>query len=381
MNNSHKKAGRASSHRPSSKRKGASSSKGFSKKLKLTLYSIAVLVFIVMILVGTIGMGSCVKKRTEIFIPTGSTYAQVKQLLKESGNIRMLHFEVLSQIKTYPVLVKPGRYVLQRGSTALQVVNKLRSGNQDEIKLVFNKVRTLEQLSGVVARQIEADSLSIIKLLRDDEYLSRYTYPELEVSDLEEAKLLPFNQQSIISCFIPNTYYLFWNTNAEDFLKRMMYEQDNYWNEFRRGQAKALGMNRVEVMTVASIVEEETNKVDERDDVASVYLNRLRKGMKLQADPTVKFAVGDFGLRRILREHLQVESPYNTYRNKGLPPGPICTPSVSSIEAVLENKPTDYLYFCAKSDFSGYHAFARNYAQHMANARAYQRELNRRGIR
>lgn len=381
MNNSHKKAGRVSSHRPSSKRKGASSSRGFSKKLKLTLYSIAVLVFIVMVLVGTIGMGSCVKKRTEIFIPTGATYAQVQEMLRESGNIRMLNFEVLSRMKTYPMLVKPGRYVLQRGSTALQVVNKLRSGNQDEIKLIFNKVRTLEDLAGVIAGQIEADSLSIIRLLRDEEFLGQYKYPEVEVGDLEESEMIPFDEETVIACFIPDTYFCFWNMDAEAFFRRMFYEQDRFWNEFRRGQARALGMNRVEVMTLASIVEEETIRKDERGDVASVYLNRIRKGMKLQADPTVKFAVGDFGLRRILKEHLQVESPYNTYQNTGLPPGPICTPSVSSIEAVLENKPTEYLYFCARSDFSGYHAFAKSYSQHMANARAYQRELNRRGIR
>lgn len=338
-----------------------------------------------MILVASIGMGSAVKERTEVFIPTGSDYAQVQDSLRASGNIRMYKFDIIAQVKAYPELVKPGRYVLQRGMTALQLVNKLRSGNQDEIKLVFNKVRTIPQLAGVVSRQIEADSLSIVRLLYDEAFLSGFTFLSEEIPDREReadrSSLVPLDRDNVMACFIPNTYYCYWDMDAEDFFLRMFAEQEKFWNEFRRGQAKALGMNRVEVMTLASIVEEETQKKDERADVASVYLNRLRRGMPLQADPTVKFAVGDFSLRRIMGDHLRVESPYNTYRNRGLPPGPICTPSLSSIEAVLENKPTDYLYFCAKSDFSGYHAFASSYSRHLANARAYQKELNRRGIR
>lgn len=364
------------------RRKKTGYRKGFSRSLKVALYLIAVFLFAMILLVGTVGLGSSVKKRTELFIPTGATYAQVQDSLRASGNIRMMNFEILSRIKAYPVLVKPGRYVLQRGSTALQVVNKLRSGNQDEIKLVFNKVRKMEDLAGIVSRQIEADSVSIIRLLKDEAFLSQFTYSRTENEDNDPAEeILVLNPENVMACFIPNTYYCFWNTDAEGFFRRMYREQDHFWNDFRRGQAKALGMNRLQVMTLASIVEEETQKKDERADVASVYLNRYRKGMLLQADPTVKFAVGDFSLRRILREHLRTDSPYNTYLNKGLPPGPICTPSISSIEAVLENKQTPYLYFCAKADFSGYHAFASTYAQHLANARAYQRELNRQGIR
>ncbi len=359
------------------------SKKGFSKSLKITLYLIAVFLFALMVMVASVGLGSAVKKRTEIFIPTGAGYAQVQDSLRASGGVHMYKFNLIARAKAYPELVKPGRYVLQRGMTALQVVGKLRSGDQDEIKLIFNKVRTIPQLAGIVSRQIEADSASIAGLLLDEGFLARFSFPADEQGQetVSSGNRLPLDRDRVMACFIPNTYYCYWDMDAEAFFERMYREQDRFWNEFRRGQARALGLNRLEVITLASIVEEETQKDDEKADVASVYLNRLRKGMPLQADPTVKFALGDFSVRRILGDHLYVESPYNTYRRRGLPPGPICTPSVSSIEAVLENKPTDYLYFCAKADFSGYHAFASTYSRHRANARAYQRELDRRGIR
>ncbi len=353
----------------------------FSKSLKITLYIIAVGIFALMVLVASVGLGSAVKKRTELFIPTGATYAQVEDSLRQGGGVKMYKFAIIARLKTYPVSVKPGRYVLQRGSTAMAVVNKLRAGNQDEIRLTFNKVRSVAELAGIVSRHIEADSVSIVQLLENEEFLSQFTYNSQEVDVRQNVEELPFTSQNVLSCFIPNTYYCFWNMDAERFFVRMYREQNRFWNEFRCGQANALGLNRVQVITLASIVEEESQKKDERPDIASVYLNRYRKGMPLQADPTVKYAVGDFGLRRILKEHLQTDSPYNTYRYKGLPPGPICTPSVSSIDAVLQNKPTDYLYFCAKADFSGRHSFARSYQEHLANARAYQKELNGRGIR
>ncbi|MEG2666656.1 MAG: endolytic transglycosylase MltG, partial [Bacteroidales bacterium] len=181
--------------------------------------------------------------------------------------------------------------------------------------------------------------------------------------------------------FVPNTYYVFWNLSAEDLLKRMYKEQDKFWTTTRKEKAKKMGLNRIQVMTMASIVEQETEDKKEKADIASVYLNRLRKGMLLQADPTVKFAIGDFGLKRILQEHLQSTTPFNTYTYKGLPPGPICTPSSYSIDAVLQNKQTPYFYFCAKEDFSGTHAFAATYAQHQANAKAYHRALDQKAIK
>lgn len=356
--------------------------KKFSKKLKYGLYFIAVCIFALMVLVTSVGLGSAVKSRTEVFIPSHATYSQVQDSLRQSGHINMFKFEIISRIKRYPKCVKPGRYVFQRGATASTVVNKLRMGRQDEIRLVLRKVRTPEALAGVVSKQIEADSLSIIEMLGDEQFLSEFFFRKKECENPDEDfDTLPITPQNIMACFIPDTYYCFWNMDARSFFKRMFYEQNRFWNAFRRGQARAIGLNRVQVSTLASIVEEETLKTDERPDVASVYLNRYRKGMALQADPTVKFALGDFGLRRILKEHLRTDSPYNTYLYRGLPPGPICTPSASSIDAVLQNKPTKYLYFCAKSDFSGYHTFAETYSQHINNARAYQRELNKMGIR
>lgn len=356
--------------------------KKFSRKLKFSLYGVAVVIFVLMCFVASVGMGSAVKNRTEIFIPTGSTYKAVHDSLRHSGNIKMLNFNILSQIKAYPELVKPGRYVLQRGMTARQVVGKLRLGHQDQVKVTFNKVRTLPQLAGVVSRQIEADSLSLLALFSDSSYLASFHYPLVENPDAaSDTPTRPFDTCTVLAVFIPDTYYFYWNTDAEGFFRRMYGEQNKFWNDFRKGQANAIRLNRVQVSTLASIVEEETLKKDERPDIASVYLNRLRKGMLLQADPTVKYAVGDFALRRILKEHLQADSPYNTYRSKGLPPGPICTPSVSSLDAVLQNKPTNYLYFCARADFCGYHSFASTYSQHRANARAYQKALTERGIR
>ena len=342
---------------------------------------IAIGIFSLMVLVASVGLGSAVKKRTEIFIPTGATYAQVEDSLRRGGGVKMYKFAIIAYLKGYPSSVKPGRYVLQRGATAMSVVNRLRIGQQDQIKLTFNKVRSVAELAGIVSRQIEADSASIVQLLENDGFLSQFTYNAQETDSRENVARLPFTSQNVLSCFIPNTYYCFWNMDAEKFFMRMYREQDHFWNAFRCGQANALQLNRVQIITLASIVEEESQKKDERPDIASVYLNRYRKGMRLQADPTVKYAVGDFSIRRILKEHLQTDSPYNTYIYKGLPPGPICTPSVSSIDAVLQNKSTDYLYFCAKADFSGCHSFARSYQEHLANARSYQKELNGRGIR
>ncbi|MDE6494017.1 MAG: endolytic transglycosylase MltG [Bacteroidales bacterium] len=349
--------------------------------MKIFLYLLAVGIFALMLLVASVGLGSAVGNRTEIYIPTGASYAQVEKTLRQSGNIKMYKFEIIARLKRYPSCVRPGRYVLQRGATAMSVVNKLRSGSQDEIRLTFNKVRSIPELAGIVAKQIEADSASIVQLLENEEFLSNFSYRVQEVDARTAVSDIPLTSQTVLSCFIPNTYYCFWNMDAEDFFRRMYREQNNFWNDFRCGQANAAGLNRVEVMTLASIVEEESQKKDEKADIASVYLNRYRKGMPLQADPTIKKSVCDWNLKRILKEHLSVDSPYNTYLYKGLPPGPICTPTLSSIEAVLQNKKTDYLYFCAKPDFSGYHAFAKTYGEHLKNARAYQKELNGMGVR
>jgi UPF0755 protein len=240
----------------------------------------------------------------------------------------------------------------------------LKLGLQKPLKLTFNNIRTPQQLAGRISQQIEADSLSILALLTSDHVASSYG----------------FDKTTIIAMCVPNTYEFYWNTNAKGFLDKMQKEYERFWNDERKSKAFKLGLTKVEISTLASIVEEETRFNIEKPKVAGVYINRLNKGIPLQADPTVKFAVGDFALRRILTKHLEIDSPYNTYKFRGLPPGPIRCPSISSIDAVLNAEKHSYLYFCAKADFSGYHDFAKTLTEHNRNAEAYRRALNKERI-
>ncbi|MCE2846713.1 MAG: endolytic transglycosylase MltG [Sphingobacteriales bacterium] len=301
-----------------------------------------------------------------VYIPTGSSFDDVVSLMNSGGFIEdVASFRWVSEQMNYSNNVKPGRYRLHSGMSNRALVSKLRSGDQDPVRITIGLMRNVNELAGLVARKIEADSAAIAFLLNDRHYL------EVRGYELEEA----------MSIFIPNTYELYWNTSAEEFLRRMLQERERFWDVERTGKAKKMGLNTREVMILASIVEQETRKNDEKPTVAGVYLNRLRKGWKLEADPTLIYAMNDFTIRRVLNEHKKVDSPYNTYMYIGLPPGPICIPSIRSIDAVLENKQHEYLFFCARADFSGYHSFAKSYTEHMQNARLFQRELDRRGIR
>ena len=245
------------------------------------------------------------------------------------------------------------------------VYRKFRNGTQTPVRVTVPQVRTLDQLASRLARQIMLDSASIATILHDSAYCAQ----------------LGYTWQTLPALFIPNTYEMWWNTSMDKFMQRMQRENKAFWTEARTKKAEALGLTPVEVVTLASIVSEETAYVPEMPKVAGMYLRRLQIGMPLQADPTVKFAVGDFSLRRIYFKHLEIESPYNTYKNKGLPPGPICSPSVKAMDAVLSNEQHGYLYMCAKEDFSGSHNFARTYSEHLANARRYVQALNKRGIK
>jgi UPF0755 protein len=216
-----------------------------------------------------------------------------------------------------------------------------------------------------VSRQLMIDSTEVAKLINDTAYIQKMGY----------------TKETLPALFIPNTYEVYWDMSAEDFMARMQKEHKAYWNEKRMKQAEAIGLTPVEVATLASIVEEETANQAEKPMVAGLYINRLKKGMLLQADPTVKFSLQEFGLKRILFKHLEVDSPYNTYKYAGLPPGPIRVPSYQGLESVLNYTKHNYIYMCAKEDFSGTHNFAVTSAQHAANARKYQQALNRRGIR
>lgn len=317
-----------------------------------------------------IAYAPAIKQETVLYVPSKASYRQVCDSLRAAGFVNDYRFDLLAKIRKYPYYVKPGRYILAEGASTSKVVDKLRSGAQDEVHLHFGRVRSLSDLAAKVGRQIEADSAALMALFTSPGRLGAFSFDSA-----------PLTYETALGCFIPNTYYIHWNTTPEKFLSRMIYEQENFWNDQRRAKAEALKLTPMEVITLASIVELETNKNDEKADIASVYLNRLRKGIPLQADPTVKFALGDPGLRRILKAHLKTDSPYNTYLYRGLPPGPICTPSAASIDAVLANKKTSYYYFCAREDFSGYHAFATNLSEHNNNARRYHRALNERKIR
>jgi len=303
-------------------------------------------------------------KKASLMIPTGSTFDNVKELLYSQGLIiHRENFELISKLKKYDQSVKPGHYLLSADMNNLELVNKLRSGNQDPVQVTFNNVRFPDQLAGRIANQIEADSLSLIALMRDTAFLD-----SLGTSPL-----------GIFSLVIPNTYEFYWNTTARDFLKRMKTEADKFWSS-REQLMKNLNFNRNQVITLASIVEKETNKNDEKARVAGVYLNRLKKGWLLEADPTLVFAHGNFEIKRVLNIYKEIDSPYNTYKYQGLPPGPICQPSVSSIDAVLNAENHNYMFFCAREDFSGYHSFATTIEEHNVNAWKYQQALNQRKI-
>lgn len=305
------------------------------------------------------------EERVFFHISTGSDYKDVYDDLDSLGWIKnMKSFDWVASRKMYPDVVKPGRYELTRGMSNDSLINLLRSGKQSEVHLVFNTMRTLEYLAGVISRQIEADSSALISIFRDTATMER----------------LGFGPESWMGLFIPNTYRFFWNTNAIQFVDRMKAEYENFWSGSRDEARKSMGYNRNQIMALASIVQSETFKVDEMPRVAGVYFNRLKKGIRLQADPTVIFALNEPNIKRVLKKHLKVDSPYNTYKYAGLPPGPIRIPSLQAIDACLNYEKHNYLYFCAREDFSGYHSFASSYSDHLRNARKYQRALNERNI-
>lgn len=258
-----------------------------------------------------------------------------------------------------------GYYLIRKEQPIWRTALQLHRGQQTPVRLTIPSVRTLQQLAGVIGSKLMMDSLTIVSLLQDATICERYDKTKATMPTL----------------FLPDTYECFWNISPEGLLQRMQREWLKYWTEERRAKASAMNLTPEEVATLASIVDEETNYAPEKPRVAGLYLNRLRRGMLLQADPTVKFAVGDFALRRILHQHLVCESPYNTYMHPGLPPGPIRVASKVGIDAVLNAERHNYIYMCAKEDFSGAHNFAASYTEHQANAKRYTRELNRRGIR
>jgi UPF0755 protein len=306
-------------------------------------------------------------KPAYVIIRRGEDWKAALKSIEASGTVidrLSLHF--VAKLMKYPGHVKPGRYELKEGYTNRQLINVLKAGIQSPLKLTFTNVRLRRELATKLSGQIDARPEQIDSLLSSPSYTRK----------------LGFDTTTVMTMFIPNTYELYWNTSAENLMKRMKKEYEKFWTPARDEKREKLKLSRAEVSTLASIVEaEQQQHADERPRIAGVYLNRLRRGMKLQADPTVVYANGDFSIKRVLNVHLTKDSPYNTYKYAGLPPGPINLPSISSIDAVLNPEQHSYLYFCAKEDFSGYHAFAVNEAGHLLNARRYQAALNRAGIK
>ncbi|WP_051718876.1 endolytic transglycosylase MltG [Hymenobacter sp. IS2118] len=306
-------------------------------------------------------------KPTYVVIQRGDDWKAALKTIDATGVVvdkLSLHF--VAKLMKYPEHVKPGRYELKEGYTNRQLINVLKAGLQSPLKLTFTNVRLRGELATKLSSQIDARPGQIDSLLSSPAY----------------TQSLGFDTTTVLSMFIPNTYELYWNTSAPNLMQRMKKEYEKFWTPTRDAQREKLDLTRAQVSTLASIVEaEQQQHADERPRIAGVYLNRLKKGMKLQADPTVVYANRDFGIKRVLNVHLKKDSPYNTYMYAGLPPGPINLPSIASIDAVLKPESNNYLYFCAKEDFSGYHAFATNETGHLLNARRYQAALNRAGIR
>ncbi len=269
-------------------------------------------------------------------------------------------FDRVAKYLQYDRSVKAGKYKITEGMSVVNLIRMLRAGNQFPVNLVITKLRIKEDLAQKIGVNFEQSSDMVIQFLRNTDSLSKY--------DLDT--------NTVLTAVIPNTYTFTWNTTPSRIFKRLFSEQQKFWNAERKASAAALGLSIKQAYILASIVEEETNKLEDKGEIASVYINRMRAGMRLAADPTVKFALGDFSLKRIYFKHLTYLSPYNTYLNSGLPPGPICTPSIKTIDAVLAAPETNYLFFVAKPDFSGYSNFASGYAQHLIYAKAYQKALD-----
>lgn len=303
-----------------------------------------------------------------LLIPTGSAFDDLLEILKnEQFIIDEASFVWVAELMKFKKPeMKAGRYKIEPNWSNHQLISHLRNGKQATVKVILNNERLPEDVASKVAKVIEADSTEIIGILQDKAFLSEFG-------------LTP---ETAMTAFIPNTYDFYWNSDAEDFFRRMIGENDKFWNKDNRlEKARSLSFSKEEVYTLASIVEKETNQNDEKKRMAGVYLNRLRIGMPLQADPTVVFATRDFSAKRVLNRHTQFDSPYNTYMYGGLPPGPISMASIVSIDAVLNAEKHDYLYFCAKGDGTGYHAFAKTLAGHNENARRYAKNLKERGKR
>ncbi|MCO6358636.1 endolytic transglycosylase MltG [Roseivirga pacifica] len=305
------------------------------------------------------------KNDTTILIDRDDTFDSLRNRLYDEQIIEdALSFSFVSKVLGYQDAIKPGVYLLSKDMNNLEAVRKLRAGDQIPVNITFNNVRLKPELAEKITANTGVSTDEFLALLNNEDYIADFG----------------FNEATVIGMFIPNTYEVYWTISAEALFERMNKEYKAFWNDSRKQKAEAIGLSPAEVSTLASIVQAESIMGDESPTIAGLYINRLNKNILLQADPTVKFALGDFEIQRVLTADTRVDSPYNTYRYKGLPPGPINLPTISSINAVLNYKKHDYIYMCAKEDFSGYHRFAKTLVEHNKNARLFQQALNRRNI-
>lgn len=333
-----------------------------------------IVVFIVLaVIVGVVGAwmyhsfySPAVENRFTVILREGESYEEMTAKVKSSISYHWAFDFYCSHIDLDDG-IEPGSYTFEEGMTVIEVARTLKFGSDNAVRLTINNARTPEALAGRIARQIDADSVAMLAALRDESLIAELGFESAE---------------AMFSIFIPNTYEVYADISPEALVRRMHHESENFWSgEERAAQLERVGLTPFEVMTLASIVHEETNVAEEMPRIAGVYLNRLRIGMPLQADPTLKYAVGDPTIRRVLDAHKLVDSPYNTYMYAGLPPTPIAMPDVAAIEGVLNYEEHDYLYFCARPEMDGRHNFARTLSEHNRNAAAYHRALDRANIR
>lgn len=341
------------------------------KKIKILF---AIIAIIAIAACGTLLFGYYILKYPQVSLketvyiniyPYDNARSIIEKIEEAAHPSTMLGFELLAKHNNLTKQRKTGRYAIYDGDNMHTLYRRLVSNQQTPLMVVIPSTRTVEQLLSAASKQLMLDSASLCKLATDHRY---YGY-------------MGYSRATLPCIFIPNSYELYWDITPQKFMMRMLREHDLFWNKKRREKAKMLGLTIEEVATLASIVDEETNNDAEKPIVAGLYINRLKRGMLLQADPTVKYALGDFARKRILKKDLETDSPYNTYKHPGLPPGPIRIPTIQAIESVLNYKKHNYLYMCAKEDLSGTHNFASTLAEHNRNAQRYQQALNKLNIK
>ena len=333
--------------------------------IRRLVFGLVILLLVIAAIAGRFFLSNTAFSEKSKFLYVRTGYATkeevMKSIVEENLVSNPVSFGFLAREMDVWEKIRPGRYQVNNGMSLLDVARMLRNSRQSPVNLVITKIRTKEQLASLIGKKFECDSMPVIKY----------------INNLDTLKQYELDSTTVMTAIFPNTYTYLWTTPPSGIFKKLFAEYKKVWTDERRQKADSLGLNPTTAYILASIIEEETNLDAEKGNIASVYLNRLQKNMNLGADPTVKFALRDFALTRIYEKHLAFESPYNTYRNKGLPPGPICTPSLKTLDAVLNSPRTNYLFFVANKDFSQKHVFTETYSDHLKYAKEYQQALTR----